>query len=142
MGFGDAALASARSFRMRPLMVDGRPTGGPVVNIPLAFTTGAPVGWPARAWEEKVEGEALLSCRLNENLNPADCAVSSETPPGYNLGAFAKVRARLLRIETKPDGTPLHPGETVNLPVLFRRGGERGADEQPKGPALHPEGER
>lgn len=37
-GFGEAALTLAERFRMRPLLVDGKPEPGGAVTIPIAFT--------------------------------------------------------------------------------------------------------
>ncbi len=38
IGFGDAALQMASSFRMRPQMVNGAPVSGALVTIPINFT--------------------------------------------------------------------------------------------------------
>jgi TonB family protein len=37
MGFGEAAIAMSAVFRMRPRTVDGRPTSGGTINIPIRF---------------------------------------------------------------------------------------------------------
>lgn len=42
LGFGDAALAMAPTFRFSPRKVDGRPAEGGTVNIPIHFTLNAP----------------------------------------------------------------------------------------------------
>jgi TonB family protein len=36
-GFGDAALAMASKFKMKPMSKDGAPVGGALVNIPIRF---------------------------------------------------------------------------------------------------------
>ena len=36
-GFGEAAIASAASFRMKPMLRDGQPVGGAHVNIPIHY---------------------------------------------------------------------------------------------------------
>jgi protein TonB len=39
-GFGQAALRISRSFQMAPMTVDGRPTGGGRVSVPIRFQLG------------------------------------------------------------------------------------------------------
>lgn len=42
LGFGEAALAMSRSFRMRPMTRDGKPVTGGEVTIPISFRLPAP----------------------------------------------------------------------------------------------------
>ncbi len=36
-GFGDAAIATAANFRMKPVLRDGEPVGGARIRIPIIF---------------------------------------------------------------------------------------------------------
>jgi hypothetical protein len=38
MGFGEAALAFSKSFRMKPMLRDGKPVDGGIINIPIRFS--------------------------------------------------------------------------------------------------------
>lgn len=37
LGFGQAALAFSKTFKMKPMTVNGRPVDGSLINIPIAF---------------------------------------------------------------------------------------------------------
>ena len=49
MGFGDAALAMTKFFRMKPMLLDGKPVSGGKINIPIHFTVPVNPGDTATA---------------------------------------------------------------------------------------------
>ena len=48
-GFGGAAAALSQSFRMTPMMVDGKPTDGGQVTIPVVFDG------PKETWKDRMK---------------------------------------------------------------------------------------
>lgn len=119
-GFGDAAVAAARDFQISPAAMSAKQGVVPWI-VPILFSANmAPASWPVRAWREKVSGSVQLSCKLDEAFNPRDCQVKDETPPGYGFGDFAIANVAAQTYKTKPDGSPLHSGETISIPVHFR----------------------
>ena len=65
-GFGDAALALSRTLLMSPRLVDGVPTGGAIVTIPLRFDL------PPKAASNTVspDSKGLASPEVKYNENP------------------------------------------------------------------------
>ena len=140
-GFGQATLAMAQLFRMRPKTVDGRPVGGATVNIPLTYfmpewgTNLFGVVWrsapsasqvaatyPTRARPAKVSGQVLLNCAVGDQSRLEKCKVLSETPLGYDFGSAAmKLAADFVAPATDSGGTSTK-GDRTQITVAFDPG--------------------
>jgi TonB family protein len=73
MGFGEAALAMAGKFQMRPATIDGRPVGNGQINIPIRFAPS------------------------DDAMSPADAAADQGPPPDPKTLALAQRVAQLIR---------------------------------------------
>jgi len=106
LGFGEAAVAAARLFTMRPKMVDGEPVAGAIVVIPVRFgllRTNKLVSNPvwaltptvaqiAAAYPKDATGVAhvVLRCGIALAGRLQDCHETSEDPPARGFAAAAK----------------------------------------------------
>jgi TonB family protein len=113
-GFGASALLLAPSFRMRPMMVDGKPVGGAEVKIPVHFAamTGLPgeriqvltaPPWRSTPTREQVaavypqgsasqldRGHVALRCKLTRDGKLANCDVVDGAAKGRGFEAAAR----------------------------------------------------
>ncbi len=144
IGFGDAALAMASRFQMRPMTRDGVPVDGGNVRIPIRFVlpkepepakptdvanpNGAPPTntsesiryYPEAAQKAGQEGRVTIQCIVTRTGTLSDCSVLSEAPPGLGFGEAALKMAPQfkMRPQTK-NGTPVEGG-VVKIPLRFR----------------------
>ncbi len=139
LGFGEAAVAMAATFRMRPKTVDGAPAAGEV-NIPIHFSLppgpapepGTPSwisipttddmakAYPSHASHVGISGQVMMQCAATAEGEMSDCRILQETPSDEGFGRAA------LSISGKFRLTPLTPegksvaGTTINIPIAFR----------------------
>jgi TonB family protein len=77
-GFGKATLRAARFFRMKPAMLDGKPIGGAIVEIPLHWQVAGSVG------QAQVGDNARLVAVLKPGAKPGkedsafNCATAAD----------------------------------------------------------------
>ncbi len=83
LGFGEAALAAARTFSMRPKTIDGQPVPGGVVVIPINFST------PTSGAGPKAYGDKFLSAPVW--ATQADSAQIAAAFPQSQIGTTAKI---------------------------------------------------
>jgi periplasmic protein TonB len=79
--------------------------------------------YPRDALRHRIEGRAVVSCRVTEKGELADCKALQETPPNEGFGEAAlKLTPRfLMRLPTR-HGIPV-AGGTVTVPIRFRFSG-------------------
>jgi TonB family protein len=71
-------------------------------------------GYPAKARAAGVGGHVNLTCEINRQGHPHDCAALGETPSGYGFGFAARKLAEQMRV-----GDPGMNGKEVRVPVTF-----------------------
>ena len=75
--------------------------------------------YPKRARDLGVEGTAVMKCRVLQNGRLKDCAVVSETPPGFGFGqAELKLAPYFLMTPKLIDGKPVD--DEVTVPIRFK----------------------
>ena len=84
LGFGQAALAFSKTFRMKPMTVNGRPMDAGVINIPIAFVPP----------ENEDEGASPAVEAAVAALAPG------ATPPNANVSAKSSELAREIAATT------------------------------------------
>lgn len=125
VGFGDAALRVAAEFSLSAWSLDGRPTEGHRIRLPISFLDDQapsaptrPVTWletPSaqqivdaiyQAHAENPEtaavaqaGEAVLRCTANSEGRLEGCVIASETPAGADYGRAALLLAPAYRAD-------------------------------------------
>lgn len=111
---------SFRSFALTAVAALGAATAAQAqvtwVQTPTAADVAA--AYPAKAKAAGVAGSARLTCTLDRNLAPQQCAVLEESPAGYGFGAAAKKVAQGLRAERTDE---VHARSEVRVPVTFSR---------------------
>ena len=70
--------------------------------------------YPAKAKAAGVGGAVNLTCEINREGHPHDCAALGEKPSGYGFGFAARKIAERMRI-----GDPGMTGKEVQVPVTF-----------------------
>ena len=141
-GFGDAALAMARTFTMRPKLIDGQPDETATVIVPLRFalpnggstsneaeSAATPIwlktptlaqvagAFPTIAGAET--GRVVLICGATSDGRLNDCQVILETPTGRGFGDAAKSLAPDFQL--KVAGYPVSKDgvRQVTVPITF-----------------------
>ncbi|MGH7012051.1 MAG: TonB family protein, partial [Caulobacteraceae bacterium] len=107
-GFGAAALALAPRFRMKPMSIEGRPTAGGVVNIPITFETGGPIA-----------GRTMVSSRLIVTGAWIAAPSFADVAAAYPAAAKGDAGRMVFRCEVKRDGRLRHCIDTVHAPHDF-----------------------
>jgi TonB family protein len=141
MGFGQAALALADRFRMRPEAVP-RPAPGeaqPEVMVPIRWAIVEHPQWarlptadqladlfPARARAELMPGEAKIRCEAKTDGTLANCLTLFEAPEGMGFGDATLRAARFFGVKPETlDGKPV-AGGMVTIPLRWQLGGPAG----------------
>ena len=70
--------------------------------------------YPAKAKAAGVGGQVNLTCEIDRQGHPHDCAALGETPSGYGFGFAARKIAERMRV-----GDPGMAGKEVRVPVVF-----------------------
>ena len=109
-GAGALALASAVAAQGAPAWVEA-PS---VADVAAAY--------PAKAKAAGVGGQVDLTCEINRDGHPHDCAALGEKPSGYGFGYAARQLAQRLR-----GADPEMTGKEVRVPVTFDPGVLKGA---------------
>jgi TonB family protein len=135
MGFGEAALALAGRFRLKPDAVP-RPAPGetqPEVTVPIRWSTldqpdwaSMPTGdqlaalFPDTAHAERASGHATMRCEVKADGTLTSCVIVSETPKGMGFGTATLRAASYFRAHPEmTDGRPI-AGHTVTIPIAWR----------------------
>jgi len=87
----------------------------------LAKPTGADMSrfYPPAAAASRIEGRAVLHCRVAATGELTDCAVTGEDPPGAGFAQAALDLAPLFRMRPMTrDGVPVSGGR-INIPIRF-----------------------
>lgn len=137
MGFGQAALALADQFRMKPQAVPLPAPGqaAPAVRVPIRWAIVDRPKWahvpntdqmadlyPRDAASHGVQGEAKVRCEVKADGTLTNCFTLFEAPEGMGFGMATQVLARYFRMEpAKLDGQPID-GAMVTLPVRWSFG--------------------
>ena len=144
--FGEAAVALAPQFLMRPATRKGQPVISDV-NVPIIFSGAEPhqdsgadsrkivaaamawpqaptysevaAAYPAKAKAAQLGGRATLDCEFTTAGKVRRCDVLGEEPRGQGFGDAAKALAKRFQAFPKTsDGTTL-AGATIQLPFVF-----------------------
>jgi len=148
-GIGDAALAAAKLFVMKPKTVDGQPVAGGMVVIPFNFapppipsvTRSAPgdvvtANTPDRpamvrrpdagnlsayypASGGGLSGQATVSCEVTLGGALENCEVVSESPTGHGFGEAALRIAGLMQARPAIKHGQAIGGARVSIPLNF-----------------------
>ena len=70
--------------------------------------------YPAKAKAAGIGGEVNLTCEINREGRPRQCAALGEKPSGYGFGSAARKIAERMRV-----GDPGMAGQEVRVPVTF-----------------------
>ena len=145
--FGDAALALAPQFLMKPATVDGHPVVS-AVNVPINFEASGyrrpidlPVGqpvvsanfawpqapdyaavaaaYPAKARAARLGGRATLNCEFTREGRLARCDTLTEQPEHDGFGAAAQTLAKSFRASPTLSNGKTIAGARVQLPFVF-----------------------
>lgn len=114
-GFGEAALAMAEIFRMRPQTLDGRPVAGGWVRIPVNFIIPANLSSaPIRARHPDVKPDVVeLDCRY------IDLRLDNCFAMGGGGTKAAEVALKLAEQITLPALPTKRRQGRITLPILF-----------------------
>jgi TonB family protein len=135
LGFGDAAVAMASVFRMKPAIKSGQPVDSQV-SIPIRFALPESMvtnpdwrqkpssdemmrSWPLAAIKANKGGSVILRCKVTVDGLVNNCLVIAETPTGLGFGSSALAMAPLFIM--KPlvrDGVPVGGAEVV-IPISY-----------------------
>jgi TonB family protein len=137
LGFGEAALAAARLFVMRPKTIDGEPVSGGVVVIPITFgTLNADTISPNPVWALTPTpaqiaaaypkgatgvGHVVLQCGIAPTGRLQDCRAISEDPPAH--GFAAATRGLAYAFQLKGDLNLGGQVAAVRVPITFNAPG-------------------
>lgn len=142
-GFGEAAVAASRSYRMQANMRGGHIIGSPHVAVNLAFSPyhedssasadaldlpqweAAPnadavrAAWPEGASHPNVRGRATLSCTVTQD-RALSCTLVRESQTGLGLGRAALALAPQFRVLASESAfVERHRATPFLLPVNF-----------------------
>jgi TonB family protein len=138
MGFGQAALALADQFRMKPEAIP-RPAPGeaePAVTVPIRWAIVEQPKWvrmptgdqladlyPAGARNRLMPGEARIRCEVQADGTLANCSTLFEAPVGMGFADATLRAARYFRMEPVTlDGKPVAGGMVV-IPLHWQVAG-------------------
>ena len=139
-GFGPAAVAMSRSFRLAPGERNGAPFDGARVRVPITFrlmdggatpslpmqgeldlpvwdAAPTPAAVRAASPDANLRGRGVLSCTVNEDRTLA-CAAAHEAPEGSGLAAAALTLAPSFSVSNE-DFASRHRQEPFLLPINF-----------------------
>jgi TonB family protein len=102
--FGAAVVAAAGAVAAQ--------TGPQWIEAPSVADLAA--AYPAKAKAADIGGEVNLTCEINRDGHPRDCAPLGEKPSGYGFGYAARKLAERLKVDN-----PQLIGREVRVPVMF-----------------------
>lgn len=133
-GFGEAALASARYFKMTPTTADGKSVEGGSVIIPLKWQLAAPAPnppgtpasadpiaelFPAAARAKNVGGVVQMNCLAQTDGTLSGCKIVSECPVGLGFGDATLKVAPYFKMRPKTvQGRPV--ASRVIIPIAWK----------------------
>lgn len=143
VGFGQAALLLAGAFKMKPMMVDGKPVAGGTVRIPIAWKGGSggaggkttpalslPIwargpsfedmaaAWPKGA-EGLQEGGVTLRCTVSATAGLRNCQKLNELPQGKGFGSAAMGLVDRFELKLNPEELKALKGGIINVTFRF-----------------------
>lgn len=138
MGFGQAALALADRFRMKPEAIPSAAPGmtEPVVLVPVRWAIVEEPDWartpsgvqleglyPAGARNQRMPGVAQVRCEVKTDGTLANCFTLFEAPKGMGFGDASLRATRYFRMKpAKLDGQPV-AGGMVTIPLHWEVAG-------------------
>ena len=75
--------------------------------------------YPEKAKKMRIEGHALLYCRVEPTGRFSDCDVASESPPNFGFGEAALCMTVLMKSKTTDKSGVSIVGTRVPVPVTF-----------------------
>ena len=76
--------------------------------------------YPAAAKNAHLDGRIVMSCKFDAKGYLRDCAVVSETPPGYGFAAAALKLASYFQISPKTCGGRSVEGSRITIPIRYQ----------------------
>ncbi|MET0274983.1 MAG: TonB family protein, partial [Phenylobacterium sp.] len=76
--------------------------------------------YPAAALAQRLEGRAIIACRVDGAGTLSRCAVVAETPPGAGFGEAALALAPTFRMKAQDRAGAATYDANVRIPILFR----------------------
>ena len=141
-GFGDSAILLAPSFQMRPKMVDGKPSGGAEVKIPINFIGMPSFGadlvrvlssppWKSTPTPEQVaavypsgsaaealdRGHVLMRCRVLGDGHLTECQFVDPGAKAKGFAVAAQKLTPLFVVSLDESSGKLPRSLYVNLPI-------------------------
>lgn len=115
VGFAEAILAAAEVYRMRPLLIDGRPAAGGTVRLPMNFLLPGDLrSAPVKAHHPEVKsGVVELDCRFRD-LKLDNCFAQAAT--STQSAEFALKAAEHITLPSLP--TRRRQGRVL-IPLIF-----------------------
>lgn len=110
-----AALAASTPLPPSPPVVITRPDWA-------EKPSGEDLGnhYPIRAWDEDIDGRAVMECRVTSSGQLNNCRVTSEEPAGYGFGNAAIGMSGLFRMKPFTVDGQAVSGAWVRIGIAFR----------------------
>lgn len=137
LGFGEAALALAANWRMKPRDEDGVAVAGKLVRLSVGFkppliyieahdgweVLQQPYDWdpkyPEAALAAGISGRVVVECKGGKRARKVTCTAVEETPAGHEFGAVAIALRSTLLMKPPPEGAAA-TGYGMRMTVHFR----------------------
>jgi TonB family protein len=133
VGFGQASLALAEKFRVKPGTVKPDAAGVAHISIPMRWAMVTDPDWierpngnafaseyPRRALMAGVSGQAVIRCIVSADGRLSHCVISSESPLGFGFGeATLRIVSHFRMRPAQVDGQAAAGGVVV-IPVNWK----------------------